>query len=625
MQCQRMLQGYETLHNGGSGMSTSVEKNFFGFQKSGKTTIVPISVKILTVFVLLILISCLTTNFITLVFTQRQTISLTNELLVYQLSDLYSNASNQFQISMYSQNEADSLNSIKNAARRDFSKPHSIAIGLKRDGNMLFIVQKDEKNSWQEFSDTDALDKLNASYNKAMDEKSPERIEGSIIFKSPAGEEYMGVYKFHEDWNCFLIRAELRSDTRGELYRIYLKISGIILILTIGFVFVGISVLNLLFSSIKSFTNDVYELHKNQQLEKLGDSTQVTAPIDISGASNDDITYLAANFNSLYMNTANLRNIFQKFVSKNVVDQAYNNRHVELKGEQRQLTILFTDIKNFTNRTEVLGNEIIRLLNIHYNSIIGIIQPDEDRGGNRSKAFIGSLIGDAVLGVFGINGTKEDVNPQKSVDAVACAWKMTLKTKIFREKMEERKKELEAIGRFNSQARQVYEAVRIDIGVGIDGGEVFYGNIGSNRYMANTVIGDNVNSASRIEGLTRFYKLPILVSSYVRDEVMKVPEAAERYRFYEIDTVQVKGKHVGKKIYFPLDTKQEDEYYASQYTEEKFETFEKGLKAYYDGDWKTARSNWKKCGMDVAQVFLDRIGLKNAPAGWSGIWIMSTK
>ncbi len=605
-------------------MGSSAEKNFFGFQKSGKTTIVPISIKILTVFVLLILISCLTTNFITLVFTQRQTISLTNELLVYQLSDLYSNASNQFQISMYSQNEVESLNSVKDAAKRDFSRPHSVAIGLKRDGSMLFMVGKDGLE-WDDFSDGDALSSLNAAYDKAVSEGNPERVEGSVVFKSPAGEEYMGVYKFHEDWNCFLIRAELRSDTKNELYRIYLKISGIILILTIGFVFVGISVLNLLFSSIKSFTSDVYELHKTQRLEKLGDSVQVTAPIDISGASNDDITYLAANFNSLYMNTANLRNIFQRFVSKNVVDQAYNDRRVELKGEQRQLTILFTDIKNFTNRTEILGNEIIRLLNIHYNSIIGIIQPDEDRGENKSKAFIGSLIGDAVLGVFGISGKKEDVNPQKSVDAVSCAWKMTLKTKLFRQKMDERKKELEAAGRFTSQARQVYEAVRIDIGVGIDGGEVFYGNIGSNRYMANTVIGDNVNSASRIEGLTRFYKLPILVSSYVRDEVMKVPEAAERYRFYEVDTVQVKGKHVGKKIYFPLDTMQEDPDYAAEFTQEKFEVFEEGLSAYYAGDWKTARSKWKKCGMTVAEVFLDRIGLKNAPAGWSGIWIMSTK
>ena len=142
---------------------------------------------------------------------------------------------------------------------------------------------------------------------------------------------------------------------------------------------------------------------------------------------------------------------------------------------------------------------------------------------------------------------------------------MTIQTKRFRQKMDERKKELSSAGRFTEQAQKAYEAVRIDIGVGIDGGEVFYGNIGSNKYMANTVIGDNVNSASRIEGLTRIYKLPVLCSEYVRDEVMKVPDGARRYRFFEIDTVQVKGKLEGKKIYFPLDMEQEDPDYADMY------------------------------------------------------------
>ena len=101
------------------------------------------------------------------------------------------------------------------------------------------------------------------------------------------------------------------------------------------------------------------ELAQQSQANENAEPAQVTrAPIDLSGAPNDDITYLAANFNDLYVNTANLRNIFQKFVSKNVVDTAYHDHKVELKGEQRQLTILFTDIKGFTSRTEVLGNDI---------------------------------------------------------------------------------------------------------------------------------------------------------------------------------------------------------------------------------------------------------------------------
>lgn len=603
--------------------SSNKVSNGMRFHKVGNTSIVPISAKILAVFIILILLSCLSTNFITLVFTQRQTISLTNELLVYHLSDLYTNATNQYQISLYSQKRNESLESIEEAARRDFSKPHSIAMGVTSTGNIVFSARQDTSHSWYSFSDQNALAKMNEAYESAQKSGTPERVEGSVTFFSPNGEEYMGVFKYHSDWKCFLIRGELTADTNREMYGIFLKISIIILVMTAFFMVVGISVLNVLFSNVRKFTKDVYDLHRSQQLDTMS-SGELEAPIDISDAPNDDITYLAANFNNLYLNTATLRNIFQKFVSKHVVDMAYNEKRVELKGEQRQLTILFTDIKNFTNRTEVLGNEIIRLLNIHYNSIIGIIQPDES-GDHRSKAFIGSLIGDAVLGVFGIDGTKENVNPQKSVDAVSCAWKMTQQTKKFREKMIARKKELVDQGRFNDQTQRVFEAVMIDIGVGIDGGEVFYGNIGSNKYMANTVIGDNVNSASRIEGLTRIYKLPVLCSEYVKSEVLKVPEGARRYRFFEIDTVQVKGKLEGKKIFFPMDLEQEDADFAEYYTLEKFEEFEEGLRAYYSGDWKTARSRFKKSDMDVGKVFLDRMGLKNAPADWSGIWTMSTK
>ena len=597
----------------------------FGFQKVGKTPIIPLSVKILTVFVLLILISTLFTNFITLIFTQRQTIALTDDILVYQLSDMYSTASSQFQISLYSQKREDSINTIKETAARDFTKKHSAAMGVYPDGSFLFLIRADSDKNWNAFDDKTALDFLNKSKENADKAGNSDRVEGSVTFTSPYGSEFRGVFKYHPDWKCYLIRAEETADRKAEMFGIYLKISIIILILTIGFVFVGISVLNRLLSNIGKFTSEVYELQQSQANENAEPSQVTWAPIDLSGAPNDDITYLAANFNDLYVNTANLRNIFQKFVSKNVVDTAYHDHKVELKGEQRQLTILFTDIRSFTSRTEVLGNDIIRLLNIHYNSIIGIIQPGGSSDENQSKAFIGSLIGDAVLGVFGINGEKTVENPQKSVDAVKCAWKMTLQTKKFREKMDEKKKDLERLGRFNSEARKVYEAVRLDIGVGIDGGEVFYGNIGSNRYMANTVIGDNVNSASRIEGLTRVYRLPVLVSGYVKDEVEKLPEEAERYAFFEIDTVQVKGKVEGKKIYFPLDRWMVDEDYAKLYTEQRFMDFEEGLKAYYKGDWKTARAAFKKSDLDVAHVFLERIGLKSAPAGWKGIWTMTSK
>ena len=57
----------------------------------------------------------------------------------------------------------------------------------------------------------------------------------------------------------------------------------------------------------------------------------------------------------------------------------------------------------------------------------------------------------------------------------------------------------------------------------------------------------------------------------------------------------------------------------------QYQKFEEGLKAYYEGDWKTARKVFKGLELDVTQVFLERMGTKGAPADWSGIWAMTTK
>ena len=74
------------------------------------------------------------------------------------------------------------------------------------------------------------------------------------------------------------------------------------------------------------------------------------------------------------------------------------------------------------------------------------------------------------------------------------------------------------------------------------------------------------------------------------------------------------------RIYFPFDTEQCDAKLAP-----KFEEYEKGLTSYYEGDWKSARTHFKSCGLELAQIFLDRMGLKKAPKGWNGIWTMTTK
>lgn len=571
-----------------------MNKNAKLFSKVGKTRIVPIGYKILLIFICLILLSNFATNYISLQLTQRQLINLNNTIMVEQLKELFNNATNQFQIFLYSNNKDEYLESMEKVAKMGFSNPNSVAFSLKIDGNVEFVATNNDETMWTRFSDLEALVEMN---NKLADGIS----EGSVNFKGLDGD-YLGVYKYHDEWESYIIRGEKRSDVSENNLKIFIYTSLLIVGLTLIFIVIGYIVLEKEFSTLKSFTNDLIRMQKNKQLEL----------IDLSKASNDDVTYMAASFNSLSTQVNNLLGTFQKFVSKDIVAKAYAGYSVGLEGSQEELTMLFSDVKSFTYRTETLGNDIIEVLNVHYNRVI--------RNVHENNGIVGSIIGDAILAVYGTLESKMS----KSYNAICSAWDITYATANLREAMLKRKQEIEKTRPLTESEERVFKAVAVDVGVGIDGGNVFYGTIGRNdisdprqSHMANTVIGDTVNSASRLEGLTRIYHLPVIVSEYVKDEILK---ESTRFKFFEIDTVQVKGKTEGKKIYFPFDINKTDDSLLV-----KFAIFEEGLQSYYAGDWKNARKLFKETDLDVTQVFLERMGLKNAPENWSGIWTMTTK
>ncbi len=563
------------------------------FSRVGKTRIIPIGLKMLLIFICLILLSNFITNFISLQLTQRQIINLNNTIMVSQLKELYSASSNQYQIYSYSGNREESIDALCKVAKTGFANDNSLALGVTNDGGIEFFTDANELAVFPDF-DSSALKLINQNKSNGVE-------EGSISFSSPYGD-YFGVYKYQNDWGYYIIRAELRSDLEKSNYRIYGIISALIIIFTLLFVAAGYITINREFRPLRSFTDDLIEMQKRKQL----------ALIDISKAPNDDVTYMAASFNSLSMQVNNLLDTFQKFVSKDIVAKAYAGRDVGLEGKQRDLAMLFSDVKSFTYRTETLGNDIIEVLNVHYNRVIHNV--------HENSGIVGSIIGDAILAIYGTLDSKRS----KAYNAVISAWNITRATAELRQEMQGRREEIEKQRKLTESEERVFQAVMVDVGVGIDGGKVFYGTIGRNDFddprqshMTNTVIGDTVNSASRLEGLTRIYHIPVVVSESIKDEVMK--ETA-RYRFIEIDTVQVKGKTKGKKIYFPFDTNEMDEALL-----EKYQKFEEGLKAYYDGDWKSARKLFKGLELDVTQVFLKRMGTKSAPADWSGIWAMTTK
>ncbi|MBU3917681.1 adenylate/guanylate cyclase domain-containing protein, partial [bacterium] len=220
------------------------------------------------------------------------------------------------------------------------------------------------------------------------------------------------------------------------------------------------------------------------------------------------------------------------------------------------------------------------------------------------------------LSVFGVF---EESTDNKSHQALLTAYKLQEVTATLRSNMRQIKENIEAKkGELSPKELKVFRAVLLEIGVGIDGGEVFYGTLGSYVRMTNTVIGDDVNAASRLEGLTRIYKVPVICSAYVKNDVeTNVTDA--NIHFIEIDTVLVKGKTTGKKVYWPiLDEDFNDE------VKENIKEFTLGLDLYYKGEWNEAHKHINKCSLPVADVFKQRTK-EVCPKNWNGIWEMTTK
>ena len=563
-----------------------ITETLFG-KKVGGVRVVPLTLKILVVFVVFILVSNFSSNYINLTLNRGELVRLMNDLLVKELKEIYTFASNQHDIFLFSGNEAEARNAMEANAARELKRSRSLALAVKPDGAIFF--QSGGAERFQAFPDQESLTVMEQ-------ERSSGKASEGPVFPAFGGREYFGVYKYNEKWNVYLMRLEDRDEFYKPTQTIMLQIGAIILLITIVFTVLGMLLVRFILRFVRRITEALMHMQESQRMEL----------IDLSEAPNDDVTYLGASFNSLSSSIDNLMTIFRSFVSQDVVQRAYKEREIRLEGTQRDLTILFTDIKGFTYMTETLGNDIIALLNLHYDRAIRRI--------HEHYGIVGSIIGDALLSVYGTLET----GGSKSLEALLSAYEIQAVAQSLRVAMNDRKESIERErGGLNAGELKVYRAVLLEVGVGIDGGEVFYGNIGSSERMANTVIGDNVNSASRLEGLTRVYRVPVIVSSYVANEVRG---ATDRFRFVELDTVQVKGKTEGKKIFYPLDLDAEDPVEV-----ERYERYSKALKAYYDGRWDEARLEFASSGVMAASVFLQRIEGRTAPSDWSGVWTMETK
>jgi len=557
-------------------------------KRVGGVRIIPLSFKIITIFTILLLLSNFVSNYINLMMNRRELVKLMNQLLIKDLKELYIYANNQYEIYQFTLDREKAVQNISISASREFRFTRSTAIGLNPDGTILF--QSSGAEGFTTFDDQKALATMKANLDNGV-------LEGTILFRQGAGS-YFGVYKYHADWNTFLIRAEELGEFYHDSWMIFILIAAIIAFITLICTLTGIYLLRHILKYVNIITTKIMDMIKSQKL----------TAVDLEKAPSDDITFLGMAFNSLVVTVDNLMGIFKRFVTEDVALRAYQEREVRLEGSQRNLTILFTDIKSFTYMTETLGADIINLLNMHYNRAIHHIH---SHGG-----IIGSIIGDALLAVF---GTLEGFSKSKSFQAVETAYLIQEVAESLRATMTQRKKELEEQnGRLTEAEERIYRAVLLEVGVGIDGGNVFYGNIGSYERMTNTVIGDNVNSASRLEGLTRIYKVPVICSKEVKQEIEA--EGNSEYLFLELDQVQVKGKTEGKHVYWPIP-----ERIKKEMDPKSIELFQGALKLYYAGEWEGAKKGFEKCSLPCAETFLERVSYTECPKDWNGIWTMKSK
>ena len=261
-------------------------------------------------------------------------------------------------------------------------------------------------------------------------------------------------------------------------------------------------------------------------LQKLTDSAN-----QISGGnydcktvicSNDEMGLLGDSFNAMAKSLKEkefMRDTFGKIVTPQIRDYLLKG-NVALGGETIDVTVMFCDIRGFTTLSENMEPEkIVSFLNEYFTGLEECIAA---HGG-----IINKYIGDAVMALFGA--------PIRSQNHAEEAYLAALDMRKKLAKMNER---------FSSQGLPV-----IRFGIGLHSGEVLAGNIGAANRLEYTVIGDTVNTASRIEGLCKIYKKDLLISE---NTVAKIKEKTDEKAFVFLDEAEIRGRKERVKIYTDL-------------------------------------------------------------------------
>ena len=287
-----------------------------------------------------------------------------------------------------------------------------------------------------------------------------------------------------------------------------------------------------------------------------------------------------------------VKSSLSRYMSKEVADRLMSeDAEAALGGVRQEATILFSDIRSYTNLTEGSdAHQIVEMLNEYFSYMVDVIF--------KYGGILDKFIGDAIMAVFGAPFARPETDP---VNAVAAALEMDSQLAFYNQQRKQRGQKL------------------IDVGIGLSTGEVICGNIGSEKRMDYTAIGDGVNLASRLESATKQYGARVMISEFTQAKL------GNRFVSRELDRIRVKGKQQPVRIFevlaeagAPLPAE----------TARQLELHEQGMSLYRQRKWTEALASFKSARevrpTDVVfdlyakrcQHFLDH----PPAADWDGVW-----
>lgn len=350
----------------------------------------------------------------------------------------------------------------------------------------------------------------------------------------------------------------------------------------------------------RGFTRPVLQLVSRVQRIEGGDYGAALPHEQVKGR--DEVAGLAESIDNMAVGLAEkekVRDLLGKVVSREIADELLNSR-IELGGEEKVVSVLFADIRGFTALSEQQSpSQTLAMLNTCLESICAAI---EAHGGVVDK-----FTGDAVMALFGAPIGHHD-------DALRAARALL----AVQDAMTEVNRQL------RNNAANEQPGLQLRLGAGLHTGLVVAGNMGSRNRMNYTVIGDAVNLASRLEGLTRVYNVHNVISEASR---RALGDQAQTFAWRELDLVRVKGKQAPVRIYQLLGPREE----LDAQTQAELAQFAQVLTLYRSRQWDAAlvilRALSQANPLTLYELYSARISelRDTVSADWDGVYAFSTK